>query len=512
MVQVGVESEDGWRPAKIAATQLDRSVVPGTPIVIPLQIGIPNTILKALCADIHAYAESLLNARGGTDEGGWTPTNSVATSNHLNGTAVDLNWTDHPMGPTAINAGWTATEIAIVREILAFYTFEGLQLVWWAGDWDSPKDSMHFQMGYGTWQDQDKCLRFIAKFIRPDGFSTFRRGGGVPSVPRKAVIPDGGGTFWTDVSQYQSKTLDASYKSRVFSFRTNSGDKADTKAVVNAQVAKSLLDSGQLDIVIPYYFFRPGQANCDLHRQLLEQAGLFNHPRTVTMVDVEGDNGSVAGNNSWEINDEVNRIRQWYNNFQRVIGYLNSNADPLLWPTRAGINLVVPQYGRTAGDISSIQDSQVRTDAIAHQFTMTAMDIAPWTGENVDVNWTPYSVNELLVLFGMKEGPKVPTQDQMIRDIWDKVCAYPESTTVAGKWKSRALFRDTDDGVDDTVGMMLNTDGNAWDTKVVLGAMLGEEKQLSRVRRLANGQGPAGKNPEAVRYAQTILASVTEES
>lgn len=499
MVQVGLESENLWRPARINADMLDRSPIPGTTIVIPLQKGIPSRILKAFAADLHQHVESLMNARGGTDEGGWTPSNSVATSNHLNGTAVDLNWSDHPMGPSL--AGWSPDEVVAMRKLLAFYNFEGLQLVFWAQDWTSPKDSMHFQMGYGTWQDRAKCQRFIDKFIRPDGFSTYMRGGGKSSLPKKLVVPGPGGTFWTDVSQYQGRAIDSSYKDRVFSFRTNSGDKEDTLANENAIAAKKMLDSGKLDIVIPYYFFRPGQANCDLHREILEKAKLFNHPRTVTMVDVEGDRGTVSGDNSWEINDEINRIRKWYSSFERVIGYLNSNADPKLWTTRSGINLVVPQYGRTPGDISSIFDFNVRTEAIAHQFTDKSMDVAPWNGQGVDRNWSPYSVEELLMLFGMKEVKPVASMEQMITEIYNKICS--------GKWPSRAIFRDTNNGVDDTVGMVLNTDGNGWDTKVILGAMCGVQEHIDRVKRLANGEGPEGKNQEAVEYAKQIYRAIS---
>jgi hypothetical protein len=40
--------------------------------------------MKAFAADYHVYIESLYN--GASDEVGWTPTNSVATSNHLGGT------------------------------------------------------------------------------------------------------------------------------------------------------------------------------------------------------------------------------------------------------------------------------------------------------------------------------------------------------------------------------------------------------------------------------------------
>lgn len=75
-----------------------------------------------------------MNSRGGTDQGSWTPTNSVATSNHLSGTAFDYNWSDHPMG--AANAGWNGStiikgdQVPAVRELLAWYE----QMVFWGND------------------------------------------------------------------------------------------------------------------------------------------------------------------------------------------------------------------------------------------------------------------------------------------------------------------------------------------------------------------------------------------
>lgn len=162
-------TENGW-PA-CGPDLLERNPVPGTSIVIPLQRGIPNAIMKAFAGDFHAFVESLNNARAGTDEGGWTGTNSVPTSNHLGGTAMDLNWSDHPMGNAY--AGFSQAEIAACRELLAFY--EGM--IFWGNDWNSPKDSMHFQMGYNTYNNQAKCNDFIKRKIRADGFSTFRRGG-----------------------------------------------------------------------------------------------------------------------------------------------------------------------------------------------------------------------------------------------------------------------------------------------------------------------------------------------
>jgi hypothetical protein len=78
---MALRTENGWY--QVGPDQLDRSTIPGVDIMIPLQQGWPSTILKAFCADYHLFIESLQNSRGGTDEGGWTPTNSVATSNHL---------------------------------------------------------------------------------------------------------------------------------------------------------------------------------------------------------------------------------------------------------------------------------------------------------------------------------------------------------------------------------------------------------------------------------------------
>lgn len=171
-------TENGW--PSCSADACDRKPIPGTNITIPLQRGIPNTIMKAFAADFNTHVEPL--AGGAPDEGGWTPTNSVATSNHLGGTAMDLNWRAHPMGPSY--AGFDQAKIARVRELLRFY--EGM--IFWGQDWTSPKDSMHFQMGYNTFGDQAKCNDFIGRKIRADGYSTFQR---APADPNTFPLPAG---------------------------------------------------------------------------------------------------------------------------------------------------------------------------------------------------------------------------------------------------------------------------------------------------------------------------------
>lgn len=174
-----MQTENGWPSCGIDGC--DSNPIPGTNIRIPLQRGIPNRIMKAFAADFNAFVEPL---SVGNDEGGWTATNSVATSNHLGGTAMDLNWNQHPMGNA--NAGYSAAEIATIREMLAFY--EGT--IFWGNDWNSPKDGMHFQMGYNTYNNQAKCNDFIARKIKADGFSTFRRGA-APADPNAFPLPQG---------------------------------------------------------------------------------------------------------------------------------------------------------------------------------------------------------------------------------------------------------------------------------------------------------------------------------
>lgn len=171
-------SENGWEPSHAPADLLEWVTVPGTnpPVRLQFMKGWPSTVMRAYAADYNANIEPLRDA----DSASFTPTNSVATSNHLNGTAMDLNWEDHAF--RVDYAGFDAAKIARMRELLDFYTFEGLEIMFWAQDWESPKDPMHHQMGYNTWNNP-KVLRFIEQRIRPDGFSTYKRGGVVAPPP-----------------------------------------------------------------------------------------------------------------------------------------------------------------------------------------------------------------------------------------------------------------------------------------------------------------------------------------
>lgn len=251
------------------------------------------------------------------------------------------------------------------------------------------------------------------------------------------------GTTWSDVSQYQRIPVDDRYPHPVFCFRTNTGDTTDSLAVENGRRALDMLNRGKLRAVIAYYFFWPGQANCDLHRRLLEQAGLWGDPRLVSMIDIEGapKNGvkRVRGDQSAEANDELERVAGWHSNRRRVIGYWNPVADPELWLNRPDwLRLIVPSYGRTPG-----QPLRRPPGYFAHQYTDRGQ-CAPWP-DGVDLNFTDLELPDLLASLGIQGGKTVtdvvtegagqlhPHADR-IRPILNPGNVNPSTRTPAEPW------------------------------------------------------------------------------
>ncbi|QXO13286.1 lysin A [Mycobacterium phage Trooper] len=188
-------SENGWPYVDQGSCEWF-DVAPG--VTMQIQQGPPFTILGAFARDYHAYVEPIFDP----DCCCWTQDNSVDTSNHPGGTACDIRWNKHPF---QVRNTFDQSQRATLRELLEFY--EGM--VFWGGDWQSPIDEMHWQMGYNTYdqkadQPVDKVFDFIKRKIRPDGFSTFRRSGGTPATPPSSemtvpLVQNANGT-WTSPS------------------------------------------------------------------------------------------------------------------------------------------------------------------------------------------------------------------------------------------------------------------------------------------------------------------------
>lgn len=178
MAQVGVESENGWRPAKATPDLLVWITVPGTNVRLQLMKGWPTIIMGAFAADYNAFVEPLRDG----DSAAFTPTNKVATSNHLNGTAMDLNWEGPPEAKVfrlgiSEERAYPGHKAKAVRDLIDFY--EGM--IFCGGNWDI-LDWMHFQMGGNTFNNP-RTQDFINRKIRSDGFSKYKRDA-IPPAPQ----------------------------------------------------------------------------------------------------------------------------------------------------------------------------------------------------------------------------------------------------------------------------------------------------------------------------------------
>lgn len=159
IVNGSTHTEAGWRCCD--RNECDIVRIPGLYLTetAPLRKGPPLIILGAWLYWYDRNVEEIT-----TSIWGWSATNDVLGgwgqnngSNHLSGTAVDVNAPKYPWGLRTM----PAARIAKVREGLRL--FEGS--VFWGADW-SRADEMHYQM---AWREGDpRNALFAAKLL--DGY------------------------------------------------------------------------------------------------------------------------------------------------------------------------------------------------------------------------------------------------------------------------------------------------------------------------------------------------------
>lgn len=137
-------SENQWR----MCNRDECVLVPGPHMdTAPLRKGVPATILGDFVRRYHVQVEPV-----NSPVWGWSATNAVKNSNHLAGTAIDVNAPKYPWGYRTM----PTDRINRVNNLLAFY--EGA--VFWGRNWNRA-DEMHYQMG---WREGDpRYARIIAK-------------------------------------------------------------------------------------------------------------------------------------------------------------------------------------------------------------------------------------------------------------------------------------------------------------------------------------------------------------
>ncbi|ANA86548.1 lysin A, L-Ala-D-Glu peptidase domain [Gordonia phage Aphelion] len=129
-------SENGWRMCNSDETV----VVDVAGMRVRIRSGYAAEALGAWMRWYHENVERI-DLYKPLDDWGWSATNDVASSNHLSGTAVDINATQYPWGLRTMSAARKAK----IREGLKL--FEGV--IFWGADW-SRADEMHYQLNHGT--------------------------------------------------------------------------------------------------------------------------------------------------------------------------------------------------------------------------------------------------------------------------------------------------------------------------------------------------------------------------
>lgn len=123
-------SENGWR----MCNRDECVTVPGPYMnTAPLRRGAPEVILGAWARWYHENVKAITSPVWG-----WSNTNDVANSNHLSGTALDIDAPSLPWGRRVM----PRDRIAKVRHGLTLFPE-----VFWGADWGRA-DEMHFQMKY----------------------------------------------------------------------------------------------------------------------------------------------------------------------------------------------------------------------------------------------------------------------------------------------------------------------------------------------------------------------------
>lgn len=134
---------NGWPDA--TAGMVVRVTVGGDKDGCEVLRGDVDTVLTEFMRRFHDQVEPIVTASGWRSRAFNASIGGHVQSNHISGTAVDLNGSWHPYEKTARvwTSGFTAAQIAEVRKILA--DFDGV--IRWGLDFPSPlRDGMHFEI------------------------------------------------------------------------------------------------------------------------------------------------------------------------------------------------------------------------------------------------------------------------------------------------------------------------------------------------------------------------------
>lgn len=159
------------------------------------------------------------------------------------------------------------------------------------------------------------------------------------------------------------------------------------------------------------------------------------------------------------------------------------------------LDVIAPPYGKPRPGISD------------HKYVTQALGIGTHTdvGNNFPWDRAKYYVEKF-----SRVAAQTKKDDWMSNVDTDKLNLAVEK--ILSQYGSRSMFRDSDGEIDNAVGMLLNADATVYDVLILVRALLGGDPEaVSRIRRLANGKGPAGSEKKNVEIAKALWAKVSDK-
>lgn len=159
------------------------------------------------------------------------------------------------------------------------------------------------------------------------------------------------------------------------------------------------------------------------------------------------------------------------------------------------LDVIEPPYGKARPGISD------------HKYVTQCLGIGTHTDLGNNFPWDK-------ARYYVEKYSRVPAQQK--EDDWmsnvntDRLNQAVEK--ILQQYNSRSMFRDSNSNVDDAVGMLLNADATVYDVLIIIRAFIaGEPQAVARIRRLANGKGPAGTEQRNVDIAKALWKTLSED-
>ena len=385
----------------------------------------------------------------------------------MSGSAVDIDWELHPF--RVPDAGGSP-QIATIREIQAFY--EGT--IFWGNDWTDPKDAMHFQLAsLANGGDIDTfnnphTADFIARKIRADGFSLFRRGA-APAPPPAAdaadVLARATGITLAKAQPIVSQVSFALTKSNCTNPRR-----------IAAALAQWVVESG-------HFVYTEEIADGPEDQERWKYKG-----RTwIQLTWLE----NYLGFSRWCYSLGLVPSPTYFGDRPRELAEQKWAAlGPAYWWA-----VKYPQINEYAdrGDIDNVSSGSMPRRGSA---TQPGMLMARKSAETPTIGRWRLVIN---YSFWLAQRPPPPEgedelsaeAERMIRELYDEYQSRRHDPT-------RSFFATSMLPVESPLGFMLNTDGNVWDMKLTWAYLFGVTRAVEYVERVAS----EGVSPES--WAATV--------